>query len=153
MNAKQAYILSKNYTASSLDGVGALQGASCQIDSIVPSLDGKYSIVTFKWISNSGIEYTSELEVENGDNGMSIESAVLSADEENKYHMIVTYEDGTTKDAGVIPTPTVEVGDTETLEYDEMAEVTQEVVENGIKLNFKIPRGAPGTSDPNWNIV
>lgn len=59
-------------------------------------------------------------------------------------HIIVTYTDTTTHDAGVFPIPTIEVGTTETVEPTEPAEVTAEDTATGIKLNFKIPRGESG---------
>lgn len=150
MNSKQSYILSRNsaydYTDNSIEGLGVIKGANCEIDSITPSPDGLYSIVVFGWTGTGGTHMTSEMTVENG---VGIKGATIDAD----GHLIVTYDDDTTKDAGEIPTKTVEVGDTETLDYDEFAEVTQTDTETGIKLNFKIPRGEPGESDPIWHNV
>lgn len=59
-------------------------------------------------------------------------------------HIIVTYTDTTTHDAGEFPIPTIEVGTTETVEPTEPAEVTAEDTDTGVKLNFKIPRGESG---------
>ncbi len=143
---KKAWILSRSYTDEALDGVGALKGAPCEIDSITPSSDGRYNTVTFKWEGTSGAVYTSDLIVYNG-------REIKALDIDLFGHLIVTYNDDTIEDAGELPVRTVEVGDTETVDYEEGAEVLQEDTPTGIKLNFKIPRGQPGTSDPVWNIV
>ncbi len=151
MNAKQAYVLSKGYTTSSIDGLTTIKGANCTIDSITPSPDGTYNTVVFGWTgTETGQHMTSEMIVEDG---RSIKSAALAADAEGKLHLIVTFDDGSTKDAGLVPVPTVEVGTTETVDYDEFAEVTSTPTESGIKLNFKIPKGQPGEADPIWISV
>lgn len=148
MNTKQVYVLAKNYVNESLDGAGALKGAPCKIKSITPSTDGTHTTVTFEWESNSGTVYESELQVINGESGMGIKGARIDSG-----HLILIYDDDTEQDVADLPVKTVEVGDTETVEYDEDAEVTQEVTATGIKLNFKIPRGEPGGSDPIWHNV
>ena len=148
MNAKQAYVLSKGYTTASVDGLTTIKGANCEIDSIIPSPDGTYNTVVFGWTgTTTGQHMTSEMIVEDG---RSIKSAVLAVDPEGKLHLMVTYEDNTTKDAGIVPVPVVEVGTTETVDYDEFAEVTSSPTANGIALNFKIPKGQPGEADPIW---
>lgn len=149
MNSLTSYILAKKYTEETVDGAGWVKGAPCEIESIVPSEDGTYTTVTFKWETTSGAMYTSEMKVDNGDDGLGVKGASI----DTEGHLIVTYDDDSIKDAGEIPTKTVEVGDTETLEYDEQAEVTQEDTETGIKLNFKIPRGEPSSADPVWHNV
>lgn len=146
---KKAYLMSKKYTNETIDGYGYLKGVPCQIESITPSEDGTYTTVVFKWETTSGATYTSEMKVDNGDDGLGVKGAAIDTD----GHLIVTYDDDTIKDAGAIPTKTVEVGETETLDYDKQAEVTQTETETGIKLNFKIPRGEPGGSDPIWHNI
>ena len=146
MNGLKAYVLAKGYVKKSLDGVGALKGSPCQIESITPSADGSYTTIVFKWEGTSGTVYTDQLIVENG---IGVES--LAIDEDG--HLIATYTDDSTVDAGEIPTKTVEVGTVETVEYEEGAEITSVPTETGIKLNFKIPRGQSGSADPVWNII
>jgi hypothetical protein len=157
MNGTQAYVLSRGasvaYVDKVLEGVTLIEGKNCTIDAITPSADGKYTTVTFGWTGNSGTHYTSEMRVDNGKDGRSIQDVNIAADAQNKLHLYVTLDDGTVQDAGLIPLPTVEVGDTETVEYDEPAEVIEVTTVTGIKLNFKIPRGEPGGSDPIWHIV
>ena len=50
---KKSLAVSKKYTEDSLDGVGALKGAPCEILSIENNDDGTHTI-TYQWISNSG---------------------------------------------------------------------------------------------------
>ncbi len=155
---KKAYIIAKNssvsYVDQVLDGVTLINGKNCEIDSITPSPDGKYTTVTFGWTGNSGTHYTSDMRVDNGKDGRSIDSLEIVADAQKKLHLYVTFDDGSDPvDAGIIPLPTLEVGTTETVEYDEPAEVIEVTTATGIKLNFKIPRGEPGTSDPIWHVV
>lgn len=53
MNAKQAYILSKNYTNKTVIGLGAIKGSNCVIKSIVHE-NGR-NIITFEWVANDGV--------------------------------------------------------------------------------------------------
>lgn len=151
---KKSYIIAKNsanaYTNDVLDGVTLINGANCTIDAITPSADGKYTIVTFGWTGTStGEHYTKDMRVDNGEDGLGIKKA----DIDEHGHLIITYDDDTEEDAGPLPVKTVEVGDVETVDYDEGAAVEAEDTETGIKLNFKIPRGQEGTADPVWNII
>lgn len=61
-----SYILSKAYVDKTLDGMGALKGASCTISSIVDNPDGTHDI-TFSWKDNSDVTHTSILTVANGE--------------------------------------------------------------------------------------
>lgn len=152
MNAEESYVLSKGYTNKSIEGLGTIKGASCTIDAITPSADGQYTTVTFGWTGSAGTHITQDMIVYNGDDGLGIKDVNL-AEVDDKPHLIITYDDDTEKDAGEIPVPTVEVGRVETVEYDEEASITEEATSTGVKLNFKIPRGEPGGSDPIWHIV
>ena len=58
------YALCKKYTDASLDGVGALKGAPCKVQSVVKT-DGR-SVVTLEWKSDSGIVQTSKVYVNDG---------------------------------------------------------------------------------------
>ena len=61
-----SYILSTTFTKKSLEGMGALKGASCTISSIVDNPDGTHDI-TFSWKDNSDVTHTSVLTVANGE--------------------------------------------------------------------------------------
>ena len=58
------YALCKKYTDKSLDGIGALKGAPCTVQSVVKT-DGR-SVVTLEWQSNSGVIQTSKVYVNDG---------------------------------------------------------------------------------------
>ena len=153
MNAKQSYVLNRSYTDISVEGLGTIRGANCEIDSITPSADGKYNTVVFGWTGSAGTHMTSQMQVDNGEDGRGIKSTILAKDPSNKLHLYITYDDDTTRDAGVVPVPVVEVGTTTTVDYEEGADVEGVPSVDGITLNFQIPRGQPGTSDPVWDIV
>lgn len=61
------YALSKKYVAKSLDGLGALKGANCVIESIDTVPEGNR--VTFSWTGTDGTIETSTMIVENGIDG------------------------------------------------------------------------------------
>ena len=62
-----SYALSKKYVAKSLDGLGALKGANCVIESIDTVPEGNR--VTFSWTGTDGTIETSTMIVENGIDG------------------------------------------------------------------------------------
>ena len=66
-----SYILSKKYTDQTVDGLGAIKGAPCTVQSIVDITDGKR--VTLAWESNSGVEQTQSFDIMNGEDGDTIE--------------------------------------------------------------------------------
>lgn len=151
MNGNQAYALSKKYTDDAIIGIGVIQGASCQIDSIIPSVDGKYTTITFLWIGSDGTEKTDSMIVYNGTDGKD-GRGISDVNIDSSMNLIVEFDDGTTSNVGKIPIPTVEVGTTESVEYDQPAEVNAEQTATGIKLNFKIPKGEPA-SNIKWHKV
>ena len=61
------YVLSKGYTKSTSDSLGAVKGAPATIKSIT-EIDGGHR-VTFEWTGTSGTKQTSTLDVMNGVNG------------------------------------------------------------------------------------
>lgn len=67
IDAKKALAVSKKYTKDSLQGIGAIAGKSCQIQSITPIAGGNR--ITFLWVDNSDIEHTSILDVFDGEKG------------------------------------------------------------------------------------
>ena len=96
---KKAYIVGKNYTKAyvdeTLDGVGAIKGKNCEIKKIEDKDDGSH-IVTFSWTTNSGREETTTMTVYDGKGKEIIAINIIN------NHLIFTYEDGTTYDAGII---------------------------------------------------
>ena len=122
MKASTAYILSRIFTKQSLDGLGAIKGASCTIKSIVDNGDGTHTI-TFEWVSNSGASQTGTLVVKDGEDGadgLGIKSVEVDANN----HVIVTYDDDTTADAGLVPTVKGDKGDTGEDGFSPTIEVT-----------------------------
>lgn len=53
------------FTKATVEGVGALAGKPCQIQSITDITGGKR--VTFLWVDNSDVEHTSPMDIMNGD--------------------------------------------------------------------------------------
>lgn len=91
--------LAKNYTDESIAGAGALEGKPCQIQSIEEITGGNR--VTFLWEDNDGVEHTDTMDVMNGtdgQDGLGIKSVAVNG----SNHLIVTYDDDTTSDAGAI---------------------------------------------------
>lgn len=77
IDAKKALAVGKKYTRDSLQGVGAIAGKPCQIQSITPIAGGNR--ITFLWVDNSGIEHTSILDVQNGAQGQQGEKGETGA--------------------------------------------------------------------------
>ena len=94
--------VAKKYTDDSIAGAGGLEGKPCQIQSIEAITGGNR--VTFLWEDNEGVEHTDTMDVMNGtdgadgQDGLGIKSVAVNA----QNHLIVTYDDNTTEDAGEI---------------------------------------------------
>ena len=94
--------LAKKYTDDTVAGAGGLEGKPCQIESIEAIIGGNR--VTFLWEDNEGESHTSTMDVMNGadgtdgSDGLGIKSVAVNG----SNHLIVTYDDDTTKDAGAI---------------------------------------------------
>lgn len=94
--------LAKKYTDDSIAGAGSLEGKPCQIQSIEAITGGNR--ITFLWEDNDGVEHTDTMDVMNGtdgadgQDGLGIKSVVVTP----QNHVIVTYDDNTTEDAGEI---------------------------------------------------
>ena len=67
LTAEEALGAAEAYTRASLNGVGALKGVPCQIQSIEDISGG--SRVTYLWEDNAGVEHTSVMIVLNGERG------------------------------------------------------------------------------------
>lgn len=105
MKAEEAYALSRKYTEDTIEGAGAVAGKPCQIQSITDITGGHR--VTFLWLDNEGASHTSAMDVmdgakgdkgDSGDAGLGIKSVAVNAED----HLIITYDDDTTQDAGQI---------------------------------------------------
>lgn len=96
MKGIQAYALSKRFTRDTADAMGAVKGAPCEIVSMVHDDDTGITTITFSWTSKSGIEYTDSCEIYDG-------LGVKDVEINEEGHLIVTYDDDTTQDAGLIP--------------------------------------------------
>ena len=97
--------LLKTYVNKTLVGGGALKGKNCTIDSIAPITGGNR--VTFKWTLDDGTVETGHLDVMNGLNGQDGQDGqdgkgIQSVSVNENNHLIITYSDGTTTDAGQI---------------------------------------------------
>ena len=99
--------LAKKYTDDSIAGTsGALKGKNCTIASIDDITGGHR--VTFAWESDEGEAQTETLDVMNGTDGTDgIDGApgrgVQSVSIDGQNHLIITYTDGSTSDAGLLP--------------------------------------------------
>jgi hypothetical protein len=62
---KKSLAVSKKFTEDSLDGIGALKGAPCEILSIENNDDGTHTI-TYQWTSNSGKTLQDTMTVKDG---------------------------------------------------------------------------------------
>ena len=89
-----SYALSKKYVAKSLDGLGALKGANCVIESVETVPEGNR--VTFSWTGISGTKETTTILVKNGEqgNGIAKVEKIKTVDLVDTYRM--TFDDGST---------------------------------------------------------
>ncbi len=96
-----AYKASKTYTDKTAEEFGGLKGANCTIKSITPISGGNR--ITFEWENTSGVTQEGTLDVMDGvdgDDGRGIKSVDINA----SNHLIITYDDDSTKDAGEVET-------------------------------------------------
>lgn len=89
--------LAKNYVKQTAEGMGAVKGKNCTIQSVDEIEGGKR--ITFAWTKNDGTRATTTLDVMDGEQGISVESMEIDDD----GHLIVTLSDGTPIDAGAVP--------------------------------------------------
>ena len=84
----------KKYVAKSLDGLGALKGANCVIESVDTVPEGNR--VTFSWTGASGTKETTTILVKNGEQGNGIVKVekIKTVDLVDTYRM--TFSDGST---------------------------------------------------------
>lgn len=88
------YALSKKYVTKSLDGLGALKGANCVIESVETVPEGNR--VTFSWTGTSGAKETTTILVKNGEQGNGVVKVekIKTVDLVDTYRM--TFDDGST---------------------------------------------------------
>lgn len=93
----------KKYTKESIEGItGSLAGKNATIDSITDITGGHR--VTFKWTADNGDVRTQTMDVmdgadgQDGEDGKGIKSVAVNS----SNHLIITYDDDTTVDAGEI---------------------------------------------------
>lgn len=128
-----SYALSRSYTDETVAGGGAIKGKNCIVDSITDITGGKS--VTFKWTLDNGTEQTGTMDVMNGqqgqqgDDGLGIKS-VQAVNESDGYHLIITYDNDTTQDAGKI---TVAGGDA-TIESDVVSNLAVGAIPSGTTI-------------------
>lgn len=84
----------KKYVAESLDGLGALKGANCVIESVDTVPEGNR--VTFSWTGTSGTKETTTILVKNGEQGNGVVKVekIKTVDLVDTYRM--TFDDGST---------------------------------------------------------
>ena len=87
---------SRAYTKATVDGRGALKGANCTI-SFTEAVPGGTK-VTFEWVGQSGTTEHTSIYVMDGQDGKGIRSVYVN----EESHLIITYDDGTSTDAGKI---------------------------------------------------
>lgn len=97
------YALSKKYTDKSIEGLGAIKGADCRIESITPTENG--NIVVFSWTGTSGTKETASLNVKNG-------TSITKVTVDNNNNLIVDFSDGSSMAAGNIKTIKGDKGET-----------------------------------------
>ena len=103
-----AIAIAKKYVDESLEGVGAIAGKPCQIQKKEAITGG--TRVTFLWVDNSDVEHTTTMDVMNGIDGQDGQDGQDGADGKGiksvavnaESHLIITYTDDTTSDAGAI---------------------------------------------------
>lgn len=105
-----SYILSRNYTNVSLEGMGAIKGKNCTIKAIQPVEGGNE--VIFSWTTDSGTEQTSTLTVLNGEKGDTGEKGLDGLDGKSIVNieilddnsLSITLSDNTIINAGTVKT-------------------------------------------------
>ncbi len=164
LDGKKVYAILLKYIDDTLEGAGALKGASCQIQSITEITGGHR--ITFAWELNDGTSQTSTLDVMNGAKG---EDGAQGADGADGVG-IASIEKTST--SGLVDTYTITYtdGDTDTFtvtngkdgEDGSQVSITQiqisgtkiaEVDIDGTKTELYAPSGGGGGSDYSSEIA
>lgn len=110
---KKVLANAKKYTRDTVIGLGAIKGKNCTISKIAKE-DGITEII-FLWTGDDGTQRTQTAIVNDGKTGVGIKTVEIDTDN----HLIITYTDDTTYDAGELPnsskleedlTATIEIG-------------------------------------------
>ena len=118
------------YTDKSIAGGGISAGKNCKIQSIVDISGGHR--VTFLWSLDNGTEQTSTMDVMDGakgDTGLGIKGVAVNA----SNHLIVTYDDDTTEDAGEIKNVSTD--------FDHIADIDVQNLSDGQILKYNATSG------------
>lgn len=97
------------YTKKTVEGAGAIKGKNCTIQSIIPMPTIHETEVTFAWYEDgSSLPTLSKMMVPDGAQGpQGVQGeaglGIKSLNIDSNRHLIVTYDDDTTQDAGLIP--------------------------------------------------
>lgn len=102
------YALAKKYVDQALEGAGALKGKNCVIQNIEQITGGHR--ITFQWTLDNGTVETDYMDVMDGvkgDTGATgatgaTGKGIVSTIVNEQEHLIITYDDGTTQDAGLV---------------------------------------------------
>ena len=106
---KQTLAAANKYTKKTVEGAGAIKGKNCTIQSIIPMPTIHETEVTFAWYENgASLPTISKMMVPDGAQGPQGEQGeaglgIKSLNIDSNHHLIVTYDDDTTQDAGLIP--------------------------------------------------
>jgi hypothetical protein len=90
------YAKSKNYTDETVLGGGAIKGKNLVVTSIEAITDGVR--INVQWTLDDGTVLTDYVDLFDGKDGKGIKSVAINSEE----HLIITYDDDTTTDAGKI---------------------------------------------------
>lgn len=119
--------IAKAYVNATADGLGAVTGAPCTIKS-TNKVDGETTVV-FEWTGTSGATETSQITINDGEAGISVVSMNIDADN----HLICIMSDGSTIDAGEMPTIS---SDVETLIEQKIDEKLEDAVADEVSNQF-----------------
>ena len=125
------YALAKKYVDKTIEGSGALKGKNCIITDISPITGGNR--VTFQWTLDNGTVETDTMDVMDGEDGLGIKSVDINS----SNHLIITYDDNTTEDAGELPFEEYEI-----ITYAQWQQLTPTQQENGIYIVQDYPSQA-----------
>lgn len=117
------YALAKKYVDKTIEGGGSVKGKNCVITDISPITGGNR--VTFQWTLDNGTVDTETMDVMDGEDGLGIKSVNINA----SNHLIITYDDDTTEDAGELPFEEYEI-----ITYAQWQQLTPAQQESGIYI-------------------
>lgn len=97
MDGITAWILSQAYTKATAEQFGAVKGAPCTVAGTRKDASGN-TVFTLSWKNDAGVVKTTDITVTRGADGVGIKSIAIDDD----AHLIITYTDDSTEDAGQI---------------------------------------------------